>query len=87
MDQIRLALLVPLLVISATVFIVGGIGILLLLLSGVVEVQFGDQVLAIPKEDLLGIKEPYAVLGALLLAVGILIGAAILAKGKPGDSE
>ena len=87
MDQIRLALLVPLLVISLTVLVVGGIGILLLLLSGAAELQFGDQVLTIHKEELLGIKEPYAVFGALFIAVGILIGAAIMARGKPGDSE
>ena len=85
MDQIRLALLVPLLVVFTTIFIVGGIGVLLLLLSGAVEVQFGDQVLVVHKEQLLGIKEPYAVFAALFISVGILIGATILARPKPGD--
>ena len=85
MDQIRLALLVPLLVVFTTIFIVGGIGVLLLLLSGAVEVQFGDQVLVVHKEQLLGIKGPYAVFAALFISVGILIGATILARPKPGD--
>ena len=67
-DRLFSALWVPVLVVLVTAAIVVGIGELLLALAKV-------------EEKIGAVKEPYAVLVALLLALAVLIGAAVLARG------
>ncbi len=67
-DRLFSALWVPVLVVLVTGAIVVGIGELLLALADV-------------EEKIGAVKEPYAVLVALLLAFAVLIGAAVLARG------
>ena len=67
-DRLFSSLWVPVLVVLITAAIVAGIGELLLLLAEV-------------EEEIGVIKEPYAVFAALFLALVVLIGAAVLARG------
>lgn len=65
--RLRLAALVPLVVLGFMVLVIGGIGILLLALAEV-------------KHEYLGIREPLSVLAALIIASAILGGATLLAR-------
>ena len=67
-DRLFSSLWVPVLVVLITVAFIVGIGELLLVLAEV-------------EEKIGAVKEPYAVLVALLLALIVLIGAAVLARG------
>ena len=67
-ERLFSSLWVPVLVVLIIVAIIVGIGELLLVLADV-------------EEKIGAVKEPYAVLVALLLALIVLIGAAILARG------
>lgn len=77
-DRIMSAIWVPVLVMIATAIIIIGIGELLLALAEVQEKVTIGGIL---------VKEPWAVLVALLLAAAILAGAAFLAKGGRDDSS
>ena len=66
-----MGLLVPLGVLSFMALVIGSIGVLLLFLAGL-------------QHEYLGVKEPLSVLVALLLAGGILGGAALLARRRSG---
>jgi hypothetical protein len=68
-----LALLIPVGVLAFMATLIGGLGVLLLALSGV-------------QEKLLGVHEPYAVVGALIISAGILGGAALVARRVPRAS-
>ena len=69
LHRLKLALLIPLASIVGAAIVIGITGILLL-------------VLAEAKHEILGVKEPYAVAAALILACAVLGGAAILARSK-----
>ena len=71
--RLRLALLIPLGVLAFAAVVIGGIGLLLL---GMAELR---------EEKLMGMKEPLAVIVALLLAVVVLGGAALLARRGSGE--
>ncbi|MBI2936074.1 MAG: hypothetical protein HYY31_04625 [Chloroflexi bacterium] len=62
------SLLVPLVVLAFVTVVIGGIGILLLALADV-------------KEELVGMREPWSVIGALIIAVAILGISSLLANG------
>ena len=75
-DRIASAIWVPVLVIIVTAAIIIGIGELLLALADVQEkVTIGG----------IQVKEPWSVLVALLIAAGILAGAAFLTRGGRGS--
>ena len=65
--RVALALIIPLGVVIASVLMISGLGVILLLLAH-------------EEEKLMGIAEPYAVIVALLIAVIILGGATLLAR-------
>ena len=69
--RLLLALLVPLSLLSFMAVIIVGTGLLLLALADA-------------KEELYSVREPYAVVVALLIAVAILGGAALLARRGSG---
>ncbi|MSQ21728.1 MAG: hypothetical protein EXR53_00240 [Dehalococcoidia bacterium] len=66
-DRLLSAIWVPVLAIIATAAIVIGVGELLLKLASL-------------KPEMSGVKEPFSVIVALVLAVGILLGATFLAR-------
>ncbi len=77
-DRIMSAIWVPVLVLIVTAAIIIGIGELLLALAEVQEkVTIGG----------IQVKEPWAVLVALIIAAVILAGAAFLAKSDRGSSS
>ena len=65
--RVALALIIPLGVVLATVLMISGLGVILLMF-------------AYEKEILIGVKEPYAVIAALIVSVLILGGATLLAR-------
>ena len=65
LDRLFSAFWVPVLVIVATVALIVGVGELLLALAAV-------------EEEIGVIREPYAVVGALMLALVVLIGATLI---------
>ena len=67
-DRLLSALWVPVLVIIVTAAIIIGVGELLLALADV-------------KHEISGVKEPFSVLIALVIAVAILLGATWAARG------
>lgn len=69
--RLLLALLIPCGILTFMAFIIIGTGLLLL-------------ELAHAKYELYGVREPYAVVGALVIASVILIGATLLARRKSG---
>ena len=69
LHRLKLALIIPLASIFGAAIIIAATGVLLL-------------VLAEAKHEVLGVKEPYAVAAALILAIVVLVGAAILASRK-----
>ncbi len=73
-DRLLSAFWVPVLVIIATAAIVIGIGELLLKLASI-------------EPEMSGVKEPFSIIVALILAVGILLGATFLAResDRPQD--
>lgn len=68
--RLLLALLMPLGILTFMAVIIIGTGLLLL-------------ELAHAKEELYGVREPYAVVGALLIASAVLAGATLIARRNP----
>jgi hypothetical protein len=68
--RLLLAFLIPLGILTSMAVIIIGIGLLLL-------------ELAHAKEELYSVPEPYAVVGALLIASAILAGATLIARRNP----
>lgn len=71
-DRLLSSFWVPVVVLIATAAMIGGIGELLLWLAEI-------------KHEIAGIKEPYSVLVALILAGAILVGATWLARSGRGS--
>ena len=69
--RIRLGLLIPLAATAFAAVIIASIGIVLLIAADM------------RKETLLGMKEPLAVIGSLVIASAVLAGAALMTKRGP----